>query len=109
MVVRVVMILLLVVEVIVPVKGPVSRLSVFSSNNIPWAPDSRAKVFFLLYSISNSPKYDRFSDAKIVQVVSMTSHARNFILLGSPFKFKNFCSYWVGQFGNRYIFYRYSL
>jgi hypothetical protein len=57
-------------------KGPVSRdfqPSVFSSKNTPWAPDSRAKVF--LNSASNSPRYYRFSNAKIV---SMTPHAGKF-------------------------------
>jgi hypothetical protein len=45
----------------------------FSSNNTPWAPDSRAKA--LLNSASNSTRYDRFSNAKIVLAVSMTTHA----------------------------------
>jgi hypothetical protein len=35
----------------------------FSSNNTPWAPDSEAKAF--LNSVTNSPRYDRFSNAKI--------------------------------------------
>jgi hypothetical protein len=35
----------------------------FSSNYTPWAPDSQAKAF--LNSASNSPRYDRFSNAKI--------------------------------------------
>jgi hypothetical protein len=40
-----------------------------------------------LNSASNSPRDDRFSDAKIVHVVSMTPHERKlFVLLGSPFK-----------------------
>jgi hypothetical protein len=47
-------------------------VTVFSSNNPPWARDSRAKAF--LNSASNSPRYDRFSDAKIVHAVSITSH-----------------------------------
>jgi hypothetical protein len=50
----------------------------FSSNNTPWAPDSRAKAF--LNSASNSPRYDRFSIAKIVHAVSMTLHARKFFV-----------------------------
>jgi hypothetical protein len=53
------------------VKGTVSRdfrPSVFSSNNTPRAPDSQAKAF--LNSASNSPMYDRFSNAKIVHAVS---------------------------------------
>jgi hypothetical protein len=45
----------------------------FSSNNTPWAPDSRAKAFW--NSASNSPRHDRFSNAKIVHVVSMTPRA----------------------------------
>jgi hypothetical protein len=45
----------------------------FSSNNTPWAPDSRAKAF--LNSASNSPRYNRFSNAKIVHAVSMNPHA----------------------------------
>jgi hypothetical protein len=45
----------------------------FSSNNTPWAPDSRAKAY--LNSASNSPRYDRFSNRKIVHAVSMTPHA----------------------------------
>jgi hypothetical protein len=35
--------------------------------------DSRAKAF--LNSASNSPRYDQFSNAKIVHAVSMTLHA----------------------------------
>jgi hypothetical protein len=50
----------------------------FSSKNTPWAPDSRAKAF--LNFASNSPRYDRFSNAKIVHAVSMTSHARKFVV-----------------------------
>jgi hypothetical protein len=46
----------------------------FSSKNTPWAPDSQAKAF--LNSASNSPRYDRFSIAKIVLAVSLTPHAR---------------------------------
>jgi hypothetical protein len=53
-------------------------LRVFSSNNTPWAPDSRAKAF--LNFSSNSPRYDRFSNAKIVHAVSMTPHARKFVV-----------------------------
>jgi hypothetical protein len=49
-----------------------------SSNNTPWAPDSRAKAFS--NSASNSPRYDRFSNAKIVHAVSMTPHARKFLV-----------------------------
>jgi hypothetical protein len=63
---------------VIYVKGTVSqdfRPSVFfSSNNTPWAPDSRAKSF--LNSASNSQRYDRFSNAKIVHAVSRTPHAR---------------------------------
>jgi hypothetical protein len=48
-------------------KGTVSRdlrpSVFFSSNYTLWAPDSRAKSF--LNSASNSPRYDRFSEAKI--------------------------------------------
>jgi hypothetical protein len=51
-------------------------LRFFSSINIPWAPDSRAKAF--LNSASNSPRYDQFSNAKIVHAVSMIPHARKF-------------------------------
>jgi hypothetical protein len=47
-------------------------LRFFTSNNTPWAPDSRTKAFF--NSASNLPRYDRFSNAKIVHVVSMTPH-----------------------------------
>jgi hypothetical protein len=68
-------------------KGTVSRdfrPSVFSSNNTPLAPDSRARVF--LNSASNSSRYDRFSNAKIVHAVSMTRPHEHFSL-GSPFKF----------------------
>jgi hypothetical protein len=68
-------------------KGPCHEIfdpRFFSSNNTPWAPDSRTKAF--LNSASNSPRYDRFSNAKIVHTVSMTPHARKFFL-GSPFKF----------------------
>jgi hypothetical protein len=62
------------------IKGTVSRdfrpSVFFPSNNTPWAPDSRAKAF--LNSASNSPRYDRFSNAKIVHAVTMTPHVRTF-------------------------------
>jgi hypothetical protein len=51
----------------------------FSSNKTPWAPDSQAKAF--LNSASNWPRYDGFSNAKIVHAVSMTPHARNFFVM----------------------------
>jgi hypothetical protein len=58
-------------------KGTVSRdfrPSVFFHQTIPSVPpDSRAKAF--LKSASNSPRYDRFSNTKIVHAVSMTPHA----------------------------------
>jgi hypothetical protein len=60
-------------------KGTVSRdfrPSGFSSNNTLWAPYSRAKAF--LNSASNSRRYDRFSNAKIVHAGSLTPHARIF-------------------------------
>jgi hypothetical protein len=49
-----------------------------SSNNTIQAPDSQAKAF--LNSFSNSPRYDRFSNAKIMHAVSMTPHARKFFV-----------------------------
>jgi hypothetical protein len=45
-----------------------------SNNNTPWDPDSQAKAF--LNSASNSPRYDRYLNAKIVHVVSMTPNAQ---------------------------------
>jgi hypothetical protein len=50
----------------------------FSSNNTPLAPDSWAKAF--LNSALNSPRYDGFSNAKIVHAMLMTPHARNFFV-----------------------------
>jgi hypothetical protein len=46
-------------------------LRFFSSNNTPWALNSRAKA--LLNSASNSPRYDRFSNAKIVHDTACTT------------------------------------
>jgi hypothetical protein len=57
----------------------------FLSNNTPWAPDSQAKAF--LNSASNSPRYDQFSNTKIVHAVSMTSHAFKKIEYQSEFEF----------------------
>jgi hypothetical protein len=63
-------------------KGTVSRdfrpSAFFIKQYTPWAPDSRAKA--LLNYASNSPRYDRFSKAKIVHAVSMTLHARKFFV-----------------------------
>jgi hypothetical protein len=42
-----------------------------------WAPDSRAAFF---NSSSNSPRYDRFSNVKIVHAVTMTPHAQIFFV-----------------------------
>jgi hypothetical protein len=64
----------------------------FSSNNTSWAPDSRDKAF--LNSASNSPRYDQFYEI---------------CLLGRPFKFIYIFSGGIGQFGNIYVFDRYSL
>jgi hypothetical protein len=46
------------------------------------APDSRAKAF--LNSASNLPRYDRFSNAKIVHAVSMTPHAQKYYFTVAP-------------------------
>jgi hypothetical protein len=70
-----------------PLKGQCHEIfdhRFFSSNNTPWVPDSRSKTF--LNSASNSPSYGRFSNAQIVQAVSMTPHAWKFFF-GIPFKF----------------------
>jgi hypothetical protein len=65
------------VQMVSYVKGTVSRdfrPSVFFHQTIPpGPPDSRAKAF--LNSASNSPRYDRFSNAKIVHALSRTPHA----------------------------------
>jgi hypothetical protein len=68
--------------------------------------DFRPLFFFIkqyplepyLNSASHSPRYDRFSDAKIVH--------ENY-LLGSPFKFKYHCSGGVGQFAYIHVVHRY--
>jgi hypothetical protein len=68
-------------QIFVALKGTVSRdfrPSVFFIKQYPQAPDSRAKAF--LNSASNSPRYDRFSTAKIVHTGSMTPHARKFFV-----------------------------
>jgi hypothetical protein len=71
--------------------------TVKSSNNTPWAPDSWAKT--VLNFASNLPRYDRFSNAKIVHV-SLT------FCIGSHFKFIYFfrVGVGVGQLGNIYMF-----
>jgi hypothetical protein len=54
------------------VKGTVSRdfrSSVFFIKQYPWGSDSKGEAFF--HSVSNSPRHDRFSDAKIVHAVSL--------------------------------------
>jgi hypothetical protein len=74
----------------------------FSSNNTPWAPDSRAKAF--LNSDSNSPRYDRFKTQKSRMRCQWHRMHENF-LLGSPFKFICFWNGGVEPIGNiQYMF-----
>jgi hypothetical protein len=75
----------------------------FSSNNTPWAPDSRAKAFF--NSAPNSPKYDRFSNAKIVHAVSLTLKMFCYVAPLNLYVFRGD----VGQEHTVYVFDRYSL
>jgi hypothetical protein len=60
------------------------------SNSTPWVPASQAKAFW--NSASNSPRYDRFSHAKIVHAVKIFCYV-------APLNLYIFCG-GAGQFGN---------
>jgi hypothetical protein len=84
----------------VPLKcSEIFALYIFSSNNTPCRPDSRAKAFLNIASIQ--PRYYWFLNSKIVRYMWCQWPFTHYnILLVSPFKFTYFCRNGIGQFAN---------